>query len=287
MRLQAAALRDLARFVAERFSPLVTIPLASAVYGAPAALGRPGIGRAAAGWTATFLMLLALRMSDDLADRDRDRLLHPDRGLVLGRIDPARLSAIRWALAASIIALDLAWPGRLALAVLAGGGFAFHLTVRRRLPPLARPLSSNLAFPLIVLHGGEPGQLRAALLLALAAWLTAVAHEIAHNVQPAERDREVGPGYAERLGARGAAVLAFGLFAAAAAAQGRLWLDLGRPAVFGAGLAASAAILAAGSLRLLLRPTPEAARPFYLGGMLVGSLPPLALVAGRLLSTLS
>jgi 4-hydroxybenzoate polyprenyltransferase len=285
MTAQAATLRDLGRFVAERFSPLVTVPLATALYGAPASLGHPGIARAVAGLAATFLLLLVLRMSDDLADRDRDRALHPGRGLISGRIDAARLSAARTGLAALLLALDLAWPARLALTLLAGGSCALHLALgRRRLPPLARPILSNLVFLFAVLHGAEPGAVRATLLLALAAWLTAVAHEVAHNVQPAESDRALGPGYAARLGARGAAALAAALFAAAAAAEGRLWLDLGRPALFGMGVAVSTAALAAGSARLVLCPTPRTARPLYLGGILFGSLPPLALAASRLLS---
>jgi len=286
MRARLPTLRDVRRFVADRFPPLVTAPLAAALYGAPASLGQPGVAGAAAGWTSTFILLLVLRMSDDLADRARDRVLHPGRGLVSGRIDAGNLSSARWWLAGSIAALDLAWPGRLAFALLAGGTFAVYLLVRRRLHPLVRPFASNLALPLAVLHGAEPGALVAALMLALAAWLTAVAHEVAHNVQPADRDRATGPGYAARLGARGAATLATALFATAATAEGWLWVRLGAPALFGVALAISAAVLLAGAARLVLRPTPEAARPFHLGGILLGVLPPLALAAGRLFSAL-
>src|SRR5262249_50083362 len=199
----------------------------------PASLGRPPSLEMAAGALATWLGLLCLRVADDLTDLERDRALHPQRGLASGAIDPVRLRDANLGLAAALLALGSRSIWRLGFFV---GGCAFYrawLRWRAHVHPVARPFLSNLVFPLAVLHGAGPGAWRPALLLGLFAWLAAVAHEFAHNVRTPEEEGPLGPGYARALGARGTAVLGAALFATAALVAGPLWLMLGRPWVFG------------------------------------------------------
>ena len=277
----ALGLGALRGFVRERFPPWATVPIAGLLYAAPASLGRPPPRDVAEGALATFLGLLCLRIADDLADLERDRVLHPQRGLCAGRIDPARLFAANVALGATLVALESTSGWRLGLFL---GGCAFYrawLRRRARVHPVARPFLSNGAFPLAVLHGAGPDAWRPALLLGLFAWLAAVAHEFAHNVRTPEEDGPLGPGYAQALGARGTAVLGAGLFATAALVAVLLWLVLGRPWVFGGALLGAAAGMAFLLARLLRDRGSVSARSVYRAGIVFALIPALGLLVGR------
>ncbi|HET6982849.1 MAG TPA: UbiA family prenyltransferase [Myxococcaceae bacterium] len=276
--LGLGALRD---FVRERFPPWATIPIAGLLHAAPASLGRPPAVEVAEGALATFLGLLCLRIADDLADLERDRVLHPQRGLCSGRIDRGRLLAANLALGATLVVLESTSGWRLAFFV---GGCAFYrawLRRRAHVHPVARPFLSNAVFPLAVLHGAGPGAWRPALLLGLFAWFAAVAHEFAHNVRTPEEDAPLGPGYARALGAGGTAVLGTALFATAALAAVLLWLVLGRPWVFGGALVGAAAGMAFFLARLLRDRGSVSARSLYRAGIVFALIPALGLLVGR------
>ena len=68
----------------ERFQPHVFIPVAS-VRAIAADRGRPGAMSLTADVTLALLLVAATRLWDDLADRRRDAMLHPDRVLVRER----------------------------------------------------------------------------------------------------------------------------------------------------------------------------------------------------------
>ena len=259
------------RFTNERFAPWVTVPIAGLLYPASARLWRPGPLEAAAGALATLLGLLCLRIADDLADLGIDRGLHPERGLPSGRIDAAQLRRAGLLLGATLVALESSSLWRLAFFL---GGSAFYrvwyAAFRSRVHRVARPFLSNLVFPCAVLHGAGPVGWRAAIGLALFAWLAAVSHEFAHNVD----------GYAALLGARGTAILSSALFAAAAIAAASIWLDLGRPAPFGVVLAAAAGGLGFLQARLMREPGPRHARALYRAGILFGLAPAVGILLG-------
>jgi len=268
------SLGALRRFVAERFPPRAALPIAGLLYAAPASLVHPGPLDATVGALATALGLLCLRIADDLEDLERDRVLHPGRGLVSGRIDPASLRDANLALGALLIVLESSSSWRLVFCL---GGLAFYCawfeSLKPRLHVVARPFFSNLVFPAAVLHGAGPAGWRMALPLALQAWFTAVAHEFAHNVRSAEEESPLGPGYARVLGARGTAALSAALFAAATLAAGVLWVRLGQPRTFLLVLLATIAGLAIFLARLALEPGPRRSRSLYRAGILFGLMP--------------
>jgi 4-hydroxybenzoate polyprenyltransferase len=278
----APGLAALRRFASERFPPWATFPIAALLYAAPASLGHPVTLEAVGGALATFLGLLCLRIADDLADLERDRVLHPERGLSSGRIDPARLLDANLALGTMLVALESPSTWRLAFSL---GACAFYCawfsSWRARVHPVVRPFLSNLVFPCAVFHGAGPGAWRPAVLLALYAWLAAVAHEFAHNVRSPEEEPRLGPGYAHALGAKGTAVLSLALFAAAALVVALLWLALGRPRSLGGALVATVA--GAGYLlaRLLRDPGPQPARSLYRAGIVLALAPALGLILRR------
>ena len=183
--LRLGALRG---FVRERFPPWATIPIAGLLYAAAASLGEHTPLEAAGGALATWLGLLGLRIADDLSDLERDRVLHPERGLASGAIDPARLRDANLGLGMALLALESTSPWRLTFFIGACVHYRAWFHARARVPPVARPFLSNLVFPCAVLHAAGPGAGRPAILLGLYAWLTAVAHEFAHNARsPEER----------------------------------------------------------------------------------------------------
>jgi len=235
----------------------------------------------AAGALATWLGLLCLRVADDLTDLERDRALHPQRGLPSGAIDPVRLRDANLGLAAALLALETTSIWRLAFFVGACAHSLAWYSWRERVHPVARPFLSNLVFPLAVLHGAGPGAWRPAILLALYAWLAAVAHEFAHNVRSPEEEGPLGPGYARALGARGTAVLGAALFATAALAAALLWLVLDRPGPFGGALVAAAAGLSLFLARQLRGRGPASARSLYRAGIVFALMPALGLLVGR------
>ena len=272
----------LRRFAAERFRPWATAPLAALLYAAPASLGRPSPLEAAAGAVATFLGLLSLRIADDLEDLGHDRVFHPRRGLCSGRIDPARLRDANLALASALVVLESSSHWRLAFLAGACAFYAaWYAYGKARVHTVARPFLTNLVFPCAVLHGAGPAAWRAAVPLALYAWLVAVAHEFAHNVRSVEEDTRSGPGYARVLGTRGTAVLSAALFTAATLAVLFLWQILARPRAFGLVIAVAGAGLGFFLARLLREPGARHARALYRAGILFGLAPALGLLLPR------
>ena len=278
----AQSLTALGRFVGERFRPWATVPMALLLYAAPAGLGRPGLLDEAAGALATFLGLLCLRIADDLEDLEADRALHPERGLSSGRIDPKRLRDANLALGAVLFAVESSSVWRLAFFLGACAFYrAWYAALKERVHAVARPFFSNVVFPCAVFHGAGPGAWRAAVPLALYAWLSAVAHEFAHNVPSVEEEPASGPGFARALGARGTALLGIALFALAGLATVRLWLGLGRPRSLGVALVAAAGGLGFFLARLLREPGPARSRTLYRAGILFVLAPALGLLLRR------
>jgi 4-hydroxybenzoate polyprenyltransferase len=278
----ALGLVALRSFAGERFPPWAAVPIAALLHAAPATLGRPAPLEAAEGALATVLGLLCLRVVDDLEDLERDRALHPRRGLSSGRIDPGRLRDANLALGAALVALESSSMWRLAFFLGTCAFYrAWYASWRARVHAVARPFFSNLVFPGVVLHGAGPVGWRAAVPLALYSWLAAVAHEFAHNVRSVEEESSWGPGYARALGARGTAVLSVALFAAAALAAMLLWLGLGRPRSFGLALVAAVGGLGFFLVRLLREPGPLRSRALYRAGILFGLAPALGLLLPR------
>jgi len=282
MRVLGPGLDALRRFAGERFPLRASVPIAAALYAAPASLGHPAPPEVAQGALATFLGLLCLRIADDLADLERDRRVHPERGLPSGRIDARRLADVNLVLGAALVAVESSSPWRLTLYL---GACLFYCAWygrwRTGAHVVARPFFSNLVFPCAVLHGAGPSAWRAAVPLAFYSWLVAIGHEFAHNVRSVEEDASSGPDYASVLGARGTASLSVALFAAAALTAVLLWQSLGRPRGFGLALVASVVGLGFFLSRLLRQPGPRQSRALYRAAILFGLVPGLGLLLPR------
>jgi 4-hydroxybenzoate polyprenyltransferase len=174
---------------------------------------------------AVFLLLLLLRLMDELKDVDIDRALFRDRPLPSGRV---REHDIRWSMvvtAAAYVGVHLLYPATLitALPLL---GFTWLMYRYFFIPGVLREnLFLNLAthnpvIPLIFLHcvfvsvtaaGADPSALPWTLLASgvLMLWSVMFAWEIARKIR-APRDENAYVTYSQLLGRGGAVALAFG-----------------------------------------------------------------------------
>ncbi len=266
---------------------LVRAPLApTAALDAAACLGLAlsGAGRAPGsvgfvGWALlvlTAVLVYAFGMAlNDLVDRDRDRVLAPDRPLPSGRIHPGRATALVVALAVAALAIGGGPAGsRLAVAVALAAAALYDLVPRNALGlgaaalGLARFANAAVAVTPLVLDG------RAPLLVGigpLAVGLYAAAVTVWSTTEDVDRP-------ARRLTSRALALAAFVL-----AGLGP-WLVVGHPTL---GL-----VVAAGAVSsLAFARTPRAGPPkrqvlemllglYFLGGSIASGTDGGSLVAG-------
>jgi 4-hydroxybenzoate polyprenyltransferase len=248
----AGVAKALGAWVRERFPLDVSVPLAVVLCGAtlpPAGWGRlPGL--AAVGW----LLLLAARAWDDLADVARDRVRRPERVLPSGRL-PARL-LFRAAIAAAALGL----AGAVALSLRSGAWAAACIAIglswyaaRPRLPALLGPPLVNLVFPALVLLGpiGLGVSTIGGLLVALFAWTGAVAHDLGHGI---EEEAGMPPPLRDPLSPRIRARWGVGFFVASLVAAAAS--EIVRPdPLFGAIAAAAGLVVASRFASLLRKPS--------------------------------
>ena len=95
------------RFITERFPLKATLPLTAILAFGPMSSAPFTIADGVTIFTTLFLTLLAVRMADDLASIDTDRITHPDRGLPSGRINATRLTYAMVAAAMVVVVLNL------------------------------------------------------------------------------------------------------------------------------------------------------------------------------------
>ena len=125
-----------ARYLAERSRPRI-LGLLSRLLAAAGLLLAPSSGvnlvRYLASAAQAFLLVLAFRVWDDLADRERDAVEHPDRVMVAsGRAVPFVVFAVVLGIAALVpIALATDAPQRGTALVLGAGSLAIWYRVRR------------------------------------------------------------------------------------------------------------------------------------------------------------
>ncbi len=266
-----ASARALTAFMAERCPWPVLLGVAGALVLGPAlASGRQAPAALAAASASVALGLLLLRITDDLADLERDRRLAPRRGLPSGRIDPAALGRT---LLPGLVLLVLLNPGPGLWAVLVGlGWYAAYYRFRRRLPATLRPWLVNAVFPLAVLYGAG-GASVASLWLAAFVGLAVVGHDYAHEVRaPAEEGHQQDSASA-RWGPGRAALAGILLYLAASAAGVGAWIALQRPALFGIALLAATGGLAPRLWALWRRPAAGSAGQLYVAGFVYFLLP--------------
>ncbi len=233
-----------------------------------------------------FLLLLILRLMDELKDYDLDRALFAQRPLPSGRVKVKDLSLTLTVLALAYVPLHGPHPGPLASAALAlgyaflmfGWFFAPQYLRPRLLPTLAthNPIVGLMLLHLAVLFAAASGlevlQLRGSGVAAAVVllWAPAFAWEIARKIRaPGEETAYVT--YSRVLGPRRAVVLAIGAQATAVGASLFLFAVHGlSPALV---LLSAAGFLGAlfGHLRFLRAPGPRTSRlaPFAEAQLLV------------------
>jgi hypothetical protein len=182
-------------YLVQRFRPVVFGPAiagtaAAAVWAAGAPSPGPAFIRAAA---LTFALVLQFRLWDDLEDRDRDRLSHPERVLTQRAPGPFILAAALAAVMAGVMAA--AWGGPAAAAAflaLEAAGLAAYRLVRNRVSEpawesvvLLAKYPAMLAVVTLSAGGVVAWRLPAAMALAYA---VAVIYEHAHTRTHAQRE---------------------------------------------------------------------------------------------------
>ena len=162
------------------FGPAAASLLAAASWASPGPLGA-----VAAAAALDALLLLQFRLWDDLEDRDRDRVTHPDRVLVRSVQRPFRQILVLLGVTNVVVAASVARPAAIALMLLDAAFYAAYRTMRNRMSDRRWRFSILLAkYPIFVavlalLTGSpRPGRLVAA---AAVAYLVACAHESSHD----------------------------------------------------------------------------------------------------------
>jgi len=238
-----------------------------------------------------FLVLLVLRIIDDVRSLDHDRIASPERSLPAGRISVRPLVAGAAVLFAAALLLSVP---RLSLALgLLALYYAGYYVLAERIPVVMRPALVNavfLAIPAAVgLMGGDVGRHGLAL-LGLFFWLSAVGHDFAHAVHAAGESPAGVQTCSHVVGPRLTAVIGLACYVGGCAAgvlavRGVPALEGGDwPRLFLVGLAALFARVAYLLARLIARPSRARARPLYVSGFATFVVPSLLLGLDRLLA---
>ncbi len=270
-------------FIAERFPLKVSVPLV-------AILGFGSLSLVSFTWfdgavvfTTLFLSLLAIRMVDDLASIDRDRMTHPDRGLPSGSINATKLTYAVMVLSVFVVSLNVI-NGDVASTLFLIGYYGLYFFSFRTIPLLIKPCLSNVVFcwiPVYVAHTVSHQFSSAHVLLGLFAYCSAIAHEYAHSVHAANEAPTHLKTYATLLGSRFTAALSLIMYILACVMGLMFWYRSGRPTFFMGTLVVTSAQIIYLEIRLILEPTVHRARSFYVSGYTFFLLPYLALVLDR------
>jgi 4-hydroxybenzoate polyprenyltransferase len=277
-------------FTAERAPIGVTLGLALGLCAGPWAMAGGDGAALLRSVAVVFLVLVVLRIADDVRSLDHDRISSPERALPAGRISMRPLVAGAAVLFAAALLLSVP---RLSLALgLLALYYAGYYALAERIPVVVRPVLVNavfLAIPASVgLMGGDVRRHGLAM-LGLFFWLSAVGHDYAHAVHAAGESpagvqtcsQVVGP----RLTAGvGLACYAGGCAAGLLAVRGAPALGGGDwPLLFLVGLTALFAHVAYLLVRLIAHPSRARARRLYVSGFACFAIPSLLLGLDRLL----
>jgi 4-hydroxybenzoate polyprenyltransferase len=115
------------RYWFERLRPRVTVPLAMLIALAAGGKGPFDASRWAVDSLCALLLIAQFRLWDDLADREADRIAHPDRVLARSeRNGPFVTACLALALANLAIAAVRGWPGTVTLLALNVAAASFY-----------------------------------------------------------------------------------------------------------------------------------------------------------------
>lgn len=255
-------------WLAERHGPVLVIPV-GLTYGIAVATGARSPGAAPVptfdlvlGFVGAWLWFLALRIVDDLGDRESDDLAHPERLLQRGVVSLGELRAVAGVSLAAMLAttlladdgvgpVTLTWLVAVVVTGLVSSDSIAPAALRAR-PMLHRLLRVPCsALPVLwwaQLGAGGTGLTSDAVVLALVSILIVVAFDVARKLEPAAGAGQTS--WSDTLGAtRAHAVLAGALAALGAACAALLAVTGAASTVALAVLAVAVVCLGAGIIR--------------------------------------
>jgi len=235
-----------------------------------------------------FLVLVVLRIADDLRSLEHDRIASPERALAAGRIGARPLAAGAAVLVAAAAALSA--PHLTLGLVLLGAYYTGYYAFAERIPFPLRPPLVNAVFLAIPFGVGLLGREASAIgtgLLGLFFWLSAVGHDYAHEVHALDEARPGVTTCSQVLGPRltagiGAGCYACGCVAGLLAPHGTRALG-DWPPLFVTSLITLFGCIAVLLAGLIARPGQRRARRLYVSGVVCFAAPSLLLGLDRLL----
>ncbi len=171
--------RAVAAWLQERFAPLVSLPLA-AILAVSGQSGHPVLWQSLpAKIIHAWLMLLALRIIDDVTDLEHDRIWHPRRILSSGRVSPSRLVLVAGISVLVAAVLNLV-AGELEQTLILVAVYLPFFFFKSKIPAMARPFWINLVFGLLIANPASVSASRLA--LGAFGWLAATGHDFCHSI---------------------------------------------------------------------------------------------------------
>ena len=269
----------------ERFNFKATLPIFSILWAAPLSLTHWEIVPAIVLYLSIFIGFFCLRAVDDINSIEVDRISHPERGLVSGRIDSAKLTQAVWLMIAFIVLINYFLGNVLAIIVIVLY-YSLFFRFENKLPLLLKPFLSNIAFGYIAIYSSYvvEGYISSAqVLLALFLWVSVIAHDYAHSLHADNIDTQGIQTYSKRLGARTSAIVSLIGYLVACILGAIFWLIANQPALFLIMLVLSTLYILYLEIQLIKKPSSERAVKFYINGFLFFLLPCLGLIIDHIL----
>jgi len=259
-------------FITERFNFKATLPLFTILWAASLSLTHWQIVSAIVLYISIFIGFFCLRATDDIQSIKVDRITHPERGLVSGRINSAQLTQAIWLMITLIIFVNYFWGNVLAIIFIVFYYILFF-SFKNKLPVLLKPFLSSFAFGYIVIYTSYVVNSyisSAQVLLGLFIWVSVIAHEYAHSVDADNR-------------AQFFALISLIGYLLACILGSIFWLIANQPPLFIIILMLSTLYILFLEIQLIKKPSSEQAVKFYINGFLFFLLPCLGLIIDQIL----
>ncbi len=259
-------------FITERFNLKATLPLFTILWAASLSLSYWEMVPAIVLYISIFIGFFCLRAADDINSIEVDRITHPERGLVSGDINSAKLTQAIWFMIALIMLVNYFWGDVLAIIVIV---FYYILFFRfkHKLPLFLKPFLSSLAFGYIAIYTSyvvDSYISSAHVLLGLFIWVSVISHEYAHSID-ADNKAQIF------------AIISLIGYLLACILGSIFWLIAKQPLLFIILLMLSTLYILYLEIQLIKKPSSEQAVKFYINGFLFFLLPCLGLIIDQIL----
>ncbi len=281
-------LNTLISFSRERFPARVTVPLAFILFGAPASVVRLDPYRYITGLITVFLGLLTLRIVDDIADIEKDAVTNPERGIVCGKIDVAKLKTACFTCTTLIAVLNISRPFTILIILVTAGSYVIFYGIKYKVPIMLHPLLVNMVFFIIPVYASSLKnfyRISTISLLSIFIWLGVIAHDYAHSVHGTDEGFAGIEGFSDCIGPKNSAILSTFLFACSAIAGIAFWYQSGAGPLFLITLCCTCALIGFRCMELIKDPKKATARRFYVAGFVFFLIPLSAIIAETIINS--